>query len=107
MLSRRFWAWAGAWDPQPITPIFLMPLKASGSNLYLSRPAPVDELSVISKLHLLLLEHLGVELQYCGGSIGHLHTAGCRLGEDSQRAAAWAQICLIVGVTRSADACWI
>ena len=38
MESRRFWAWAGAWEPHPITPICLMPLNASGRRAYLSRP---------------------------------------------------------------------
>mmetsp|Transcript_8977 Transcript_8977/g.24177 ORF Transcript_8977/g.24177 Transcript_8977/m.24177 type:complete len:209 (-) Transcript_8977:234-860(-) len=36
--SRRFWAWAGACEPHPMTPICLMPLKASGRSAYLSRP---------------------------------------------------------------------
>jgi hypothetical protein len=36
--SRRFWAWAGAWEPHPMTPICLMPLKASGRSENLSRP---------------------------------------------------------------------
>jgi hypothetical protein len=36
--SRRFCAWAGACEPHPMTPICLMPLKASGRSLYLSRP---------------------------------------------------------------------
>ena len=36
--SRRFWGWAGAWEPHPITPTLLMPEKAAGSLEYLSRP---------------------------------------------------------------------
>lgn len=36
--SRRFWACAGACDPHPITPMVLMPLNASGSLEYWSRP---------------------------------------------------------------------
>jgi hypothetical protein len=40
--SRRFCAWAGAWEPHPITPTLLMPAKAAGSLAYLSRP-PLQE----------------------------------------------------------------
>jgi len=37
-VSARFWACAGAWEPQPITPIFLMPSNALATSGNLSRP---------------------------------------------------------------------
>lgn len=45
--SRRFCAWAGAWEPQPMTPIFLMPSNALGMRGKRSRP-PLTMVSVVS-----------------------------------------------------------
>jgi len=45
--SRIFCAWAGAWDPHPITPMFLIPSKALGRRGKRSRP-PLTMVSVVS-----------------------------------------------------------
>mmetsp|Transcript_14104 Transcript_14104/g.29178 ORF Transcript_14104/g.29178 Transcript_14104/m.29178 type:complete len:259 (-) Transcript_14104:3-779(-) len=45
--SAMFWAWAGAWDPHPITPTFLMPSKALGRRGKRSRP-PFTMVSFVS-----------------------------------------------------------
>ena len=46
-LSCRFCAWAGAWDPQPMTPMELMPSKALGRRGKRSLP-PLRMVSVVS-----------------------------------------------------------
>ena len=45
--SRKFWAWAGAWLPHPITPMLFIPSKAAGSLSKRFRP-PRRIVSVVS-----------------------------------------------------------
>ena len=63
--SRRFWAWAGPCEPQPITPICLIPSSALGSEREQVAAAADDGLLRAADVDDLLLEDLGLEVESC------------------------------------------